>query len=206
MKKLFTYFCALLICAQSLSAGEKDFFSRFHPGLEWGYTATCFNYHHFNYLDKSIGFRISDKDWESRYNTNAFVYGTLDFDLFRTVSTSILLGFEGIDRGRQIIPLLGRVSYHPEGLDNDGIFIFLDGGIAIKNRENDKYVNQSQLGAGYSMVLSEGSRLCFKVGFRVAYDRPDVWDPIEEEYVSADNIRCNDAWYCAFKFGVSLSF
>ena len=67
-------------------------------------------------------------------------------------------------------------------------------------------MNQSQLGAGYSMVLSEGSRLCFKVGFRVAYDRPDVWDPIEEEYVSADNIRCNDAWYCAFKFGVSLSF
>lgn len=202
MKKSLAYLCALLLCAQSLSAGDKDFFGRFHPGLEWGYTGTMMSYHHFNYLDESIGFRINDEEWVNRYNTNAFVYASLAFDLFPTIRASLISGYEGIQRGRRVFPLLARAAYHPEGLDSDGIFIFLDGGITL----GQKHTNQAQLGAGYSMVLSESSSLSFLLGFRLAYDRPEVWDPIEEEYVSPCNIRRNDAWYCGVKLGVSLYF
>jgi len=184
MKRLVLSILMLSLFAQSLSAGGKDFLGRFHPGIEWGYSGNMFNFHHFNYLDESIGFRINEEEWTAKYSTNAFAYASLSFDLPPYFTTSILTGFEGIDKGRRIIPLLARLSYYPFFLDQDGIFLFLDGGIALKHHENDKYVKQVQLGGGYSLMLCDHSKLSFNLGFRLAYDRPDVWDPIEEEYVS----------------------
>jgi len=206
MRRILTYICSLLLLAQSLSAGGNEFLRRLHPGLEWGYTATMFNFHHFNYLDESIGFRVDEQEWEARYNTNAYIYSSIAYDFLDFFNASIMIGYEGIDKDRRIVPLLTRFSYYPFGLDQDGIYLFLDGGITLPRKENDRYTKQGQLGGGYSFRLDDRSRLAFNLGFRLAYDRPDVWDPIEEEYVSAHNIRRNEAWYCALKIGVSLSF
>ncbi|MBR5924636.1 MAG: hypothetical protein IKZ60_04175 [Bacteroidales bacterium] len=203
MKRAAAYLAALLLCL-SANAGGKDFLRRFHPGLEWGYTLTATSYQHFNYLDTSIGFRINDQGWTYPPRSNAFILGSLTFDLSDRFCLGLLSGYEGIDRMRRTIPLLCRGSFYPNGRDEDGVFFFSDLGLNLSHPEARG--NQMQIGSGYTIFLAPRCALAFQAGGRVTYDRPDVWDPIEEEYIPKRNIKRNDAWYFALNIGVSLKF
>ena len=165
MKRLCPYLLALMLCCQSLNAGGGSFLQRFHPGIEWGFSPMPAEYHHYNYLDQSIGFRINDKGWSYPCHLNAFILAGVSFDLSPRIDIAVLSGYK-----------------------------------------NQKYGRQTEAGAGYMLTLAPHCSLVFRIGGRVVYDRPDVWDPIEEEYISARNIKRNDAWYYALNLGVGLYF
>ena len=203
MKRAIAYLAALLLCL-SATAGGRDFLRRLHPGLEWGYTLTATTYQHFNYLDPSIGYRINDQGWTYPPRSNAFILGSLTFDLSDRFSLGLLSGYEGIDRMRRTIPLLCRGSFYPRGRDEDGVYFFSDLGLNLSHPEAGG--NQMQIGTGYNIFLAPRCALAFLAGGRVTYDRPDVWDPIEEEYIPKRNIKRNDAWYFALNIGVALKF
>lgn len=203
MKRLPVIFLVLFFSLPALSGGG-DFLSRLHPGLEWGMSLTPTSFHHYNYLDESIGFRINDEGWDYHTKLNAFVLGSLSFDVTRTFSVGILSGWQGVERSVRIIPLITRLSFFTSGSDDDGIFVYTDLGIAL-NRFAKK-TNFSQIGGGYRLMLTPGYSLNFRISSRIVYDRPDVWDPIEEDYISERNIKRNDAWYCALNIGLSLEF
>ena len=97
-----------------------------------------------------------------------------------------------------------RLSYYLKEKKEDGLLFFTDAGMAVRNNEKD--FRQYCLGTGYNIALTPHSSLVFRMCGRIAYDRPDVWDPIEEEYISARNIKRNDAWYYALNFSIGICF
>ncbi len=204
MKRLHAYILVFLLSCQPLIAGGETFLSRFHPGIEWGFSPSLASYHHFNYLDESIGFRIDDEGWTYPDCMNAFFLASISFDLGRKTGLSLLSGYHGVDKDRRMVPLLLRTDIYPKGKDRDGFILFSDLGVSLRSKQISS--NQFQLGSGYSIVLTPHSSLVFRLGARIVYDTPDVWDPIEEEYISARNIKRNDAWYYALNIGVGLYF
>lgn len=203
MKRVLTLLSAILICL-SASAGGKEFLRRLHPGIEWGYTLTATTYQHFNYLDPSIGFRINDKGWINIPKSNAFVLGSVSLDVSDKISVALLSGFQGIARNCRSIPVSARVNYYFSRMDSDGFYAFSDIGIDL-GRPNG-IGNQGQIGSGYSFYMSPRCAVALIAGARVVYDRPDIWDPIEESYIPKHNIKRNDAWYCALNMGIALRF
>ncbi len=193
----------ILLCLPAM-AGGGGFLGRFHPGIEWGMSITPASFHHYNYLDESIGFRINDEGWTYDTKLGAFVLGSVAFDITRTFRVGILSGLQGVERNRRIVSLVSRLSFYLSGTDDDGIFVYTDVGLALN--EMKKKCNYAQIGSGYRLLLTPSYSLCFRVSSRIVYDRPEVWDPIEEEYISERNIKRNDTWYCALNLGFSLEF
>ena len=204
MKKTHAYIIAILLCCQALHAGGGSFLQRLHPGVEWGFSPSLANYHHYNYLDESIGYRINDEGWTYPYHLNAFILAGVTVDLSSRLDLSVLSGYQGVDINRRTVPLLWRASYFFCGKDRDGFLLFGDAGVFLRKRQ--KYGRQLEAGAGYLISLTPHSSITFRIGGRVVYDRPDVWDPIEEEYISTRNIKRNDAWYYALNLGIGLFF
>lgn len=202
MKRLCTLMF-ILLCLPAM-AGGGGFLGRFHPGIEWGMSITPASFHHYNYLDESIGFRINDEGWTYDTKLGAFVLGSVAFDITRTFRVGILSGLQGVERNRRIVSLVSRLSFYLSGTDDDGIFVYTDVGLALN--EMKKKCNYAQIGSGYRLLLTPSYSLCFRVSSRIVYDRPEVWDPIEEEYISERNIKRNDTWYCALNLGFSLEF
>ena len=204
MKRILAIIAASLLFGLTAFAGGGEFFGRLHPGIEWGYTLTLAAHHHYNYLDESIGFRINDEGWTMLPRSNAYILGSLKYSFSSVFSTSIISGFQGIYKDRRTVPLLCRVSVSPSGRDSDGFFFFSDMGVFLTDFR--RHGNQFQIGSGYSIVLAPRCSIGLRIGARLIYDRPDVWDPIEEEYISEQNIRRNDAWYSALNMGIVLEF
>lgn len=202
--KRFSAILLVLLCSLTVFAGGGDFMRRFHPGVEWGMSLTPATFHHYNYLDESIGFRINDEGWDYRKKLNAYILGSLGFDVTRTFSIALLSGWQGIERGKCIVPLISRLSFYLSGKEKDSIFVLTDIGLALD--EMKKRCNFIQIGSGYRLVLTPAYSLCFITSGRVAFDHPAVWDPIEEDFISERNIKRNNAWYCALNIGLSLEF
>ena len=203
MKRALILFATLLLCL-SANAGGKEFLRRLHPGVEWGYTFTATTYQHFNYLDPSIGFRINEEGWTTPPKSNAFVLGSLTCDVTNKLSISLLSGYQGIARGCRTVPVLCRVNYYLHGMDTDGFYLFSDMGYNFC-RPNSKG-NQLQIGSGYSFYIAPHTSVAIVLGSRVVFDRPDIWDPIEEAYIPQKDIKRNNAWYCALNLGIALKF
>ena len=202
MRKLMA--AILVFATLPLAAGGGDFLQRMHLGAEWGLSANLVDYHHFNYLDSSIGFRIDDSGWRGHYTQLGFVRLTLGCDVSRFVSICVSGSYEGISRGRRIMPVSLRAGLFPSGVHEEGIFFFSEAGTGM--RRNERGVRLYQLGSGYRIVLDARRSLDFKLGAQVSHDRPRVWDPVEEEYIPERNILRNNAWYYALNMAVALEF
>ena len=119
-------------------------------------------------------------------------------------SISLLSGYQGIARGCRTVPVLCRVNYYLHGMDTDGFYLFSDMGYNFC-RPNSKG-NQLQIGSGYSFYIAPRTSVAIVLGSRVVFDRPDIWDPIEEAYIPQKDIKRNNAWYCALNLGIALKF
>ena len=203
MKRTLALLSAILLCL-SAKAGGKEFLRRLHPGLEWGYSLTAATFCHFNYLDPSIGFRINEKGWSSMAQSNAYVLASVGYNINDRLMLSLLSGYQGIDRGIHSVPILARADYYLSGMDTDGFYVFSDIGVNL-GRPNS-LGNQMQVGSGYSFYMAPHCSVAVVIGARAVYDRPDIWDPVEEAYIPKHNIKRNDAWYCAFNMGINLKF
>lgn len=206
MKRFCIYLTVIFLSVLSVRAESRRFLQTLHPGIEWGYTATAFSYHHYNYLDEYIGFRIDDKGWDYTYHSNAYVLGTLGFDIIPELNLRVSCGFQGISKDRRVIPLIGRLSYFPDCTWEDGVFFFTEAEVVLSAQDRYRNITGGQAGTGYRFTLTPRTALDFHIGARIVYDEPDVWDPLEEGYISERNIKLSNAWYFALNIGVSLSF
>ena len=199
-------FIMLLFLSLTSHAGGRAFLDRFHPGIEWGYSATPARYHHFNYLDESIGFRIDEEAWENDCVSNAYFLGKLSFDISRSLRISAISGYEGVDTGVCTIPLSGRMEYAFSGFGTDGFLVFGGAGAAFISANTSRQGKRFEIGVGHRYTLAPHTSLGIRVGGRMITDKPDVWDPISEQYISERNIKRNDARYYALEIGIELSF
>ncbi len=203
MKKRLLITVAALCCCLSASAGN-GLFSRLHAGLEWGGSFTVLNHYHYNYLDDAVGFRINEEAVRGMFNLNGYFAGYAGMDVAKELNLSLLLGYESIYDGREVMPLSIRLNWYPSGCHSDGLLFFADTGSGI--RKSDSMVKRAQIGTGYRLSLSDYSSLDLRLGIRICHDNPDVWDPVEEEYISRRNILRNDAHYFALNFGLVIEF
>jgi len=177
-----------------------------HIGADWGATATVLKQHHYNYMDEAIGFRIDDQGWSAGLDRNAYAYLTVDFEILNKFSLGLMSGYAGVADGVRAIPTEMRANFYASGAHQDGLLLFLQGGAAFKVEEEKGVVFLAQAGAGWRVALNHSHSLDFKIGIQAAADRPRVWDPLEETYISERNIRRNDALYFGVNAGFALVF
>ncbi len=182
------------------------FTGHIHPGISWGYSAKLLAFHHYNYLDNSIGFRIDDQQWTTSFTSNAFVQGSISFDLTRRLQSSVLCGYVGIAPGRTIVPVSIRFAFYPRYSFEDGMFYFVQSGVFFRKKASEIPSYGFLGGTGYRIMLASWLSLDLHGGISFTYDRPPVWDPLEETFIPKSNIRRNDAWYCSLNLGISLVF
>ena len=204
MRRAIFIITGLLLLCTNVSA--EDWKDRVHPGISWGYSATLASYHHYNYQDQSIGFRIDDSGWKGSFISNGWIVGLVSFDISPQLAVSFLTGYQGISKGRAFFPLSARFSLYPAGLRSDGMFIFAESGMNLFEKINSARAYDIQGGVGHRMAVARRLAIDVHAGIRMAYDRPPVWDPLEEEYISESNIRRNDAWNYSLNFGIALIF
>lgn len=207
MKRFLPLICMILALLPAPDCGARGgLFSGIHAGVEWGASKNVYDFHHYNYLDEYIGFRIDDRGWELSSQGNAFLMGSLGFDLSRSLNFRILCGWEGISAGRRVVPLAARLSYHPRSVSRDGVFYYAEGQTAVFRRDRRREVKGACAGAGYRFALTPHIALDFQAGVRVMYDEPDVWDPLVEEYISERNVKLSQALYSALNVTIALVF
>lgn len=196
---------ALFLCLPcTLFAGGLFSNGRFHIGLGWGGSGTVLTAHHYNYLDQSIGFRIDDSGTQFGFRPHGYAELSFVYDAGEHLTLAVAGGYEGLADGRCIVPFKARISYYLSGIYSDGIFLSGESGVPVRKRAGNAFLVQA--GPGYRLALGGGCSMDFKLGVKMSYDHPKVWDPVEEEYISARNILRNNAWYYALTLGVSLEF
>lgn len=201
MKRLILFIISIL-CLQ-INAGAAR---RFHVGAEWGTNFTLLNFHHFNYMDEAVGFRIDDQGWEAGKGQNAYVSLCTGLDLGGKTNLSVLGGVCGLPVGRRAVTVSLKGTYLPGGTASDGVLFFIEGGGAAVWHPETASAVFARTGGGYRLMLDSHASIDVHLCLRNTYDHPRVWDEVEERYIQKRNIRRNNAWYCALELGVALTF
>ena len=195
---LFFLACSLPSAAQDLGGGV-----RMRYGLEWGYTASFLHSYHNNYLSEE-GERVDEKGLELFYFTNAQAIAHVGVDLLGKYSVALCSGYIGIKQERRAFPLTLRGSFFFDGYDSDGLFCFLDSGVAIFN--GDKNTMIAKCGLGRRITLGHGVMLDAGISARLAYDHPSILDRITGRSVDKESLRRNDAAYGGINLTLDISF
>ena len=183
----------LALTALPLKAGDPP---RIGFTLEWGFNATVFNANDFNYLDED-GARLVDDSRCFKFYPNGGVLGGVKLNLPERFSLSLHSGFLGVEDNVRVIPALLRVGFAPRGVNSDGFFVYLDGGVGFRDIELSRKLGLASLGGGYRVALSRRYSLDFMFSLRGVLDHPDL---------PGTNIASNRAIYCSANAGVGINF
>ena len=182
------------------AAGAKV--NRFVFGVEWGYTSSLFNIYHNNYLSPE-GIRVDDKGFEFDYSSNGHILAGVSYAFARKYEAGMYLGFIGVAQDRRLVPLSLRATFYFDSYLSDGLFCYLDGGPAFGENQNVTLIGK--LGGGYRMKLSDHFCLDFILSFHICSDHPNIFDN-DDQQITGDDLRRNDATYGGLNFTLALRF
>src|SRR5574344_424535 len=101
-------------------------------------------------------------------------------------------------------------SYFPKTIWDDGFFAYAEIGIGISSPLGDIYNNDialmSDAGGGFRIKLTPYYNLDFMISLKATFDDPPISNPDGDGYVLYENVRSNDATYCALTFSVAINF
>lgn len=164
--------------------------------VEWGFSATVFNANDFNYLDTD-GARLVDDSRCFKFYPNGGILGGIDVNPGRRFSFGLRSGFLGVEDNVRVIPVLFRVGFAPSGVDADGCFVRIDGGIGFRDLPPYRRVGLASLGGGYRMALSRRYSIDFIFTLRGTLDHPEL---------PGTSISHNRAVYCSANAGIGVNF
>lgn len=200
MRKLVLFWILLTLSVVSNAQGLVTY------GLEWGYSAKIYDVHHFNYRSEDEGYIIDEEDAGVNYATNALMLVNVGVDVSRTVNVSVHTGFAGISKGQRVHPLSLRLTFAPKGCHNDGILMYLDGGMGFRGFTLQNNVKIAKLGCGYRWALGRRVNMDLLLSGQGCHDQPVIWDKYAQIHVKNENIRLNRAGYISVNLTVALSF
>lgn len=174
-------------------------------GIEWGYSATIHEAHHYNYLCEE-GYRLDDVGASFLYSSSATALITFGVNTFNHLTFSIASGFSAIYESRNVIPVMGRIAYYPAGLATDGIFVRIGAGAGFETSEVGREAVLETIGAGYRISLARAVNLDFSFNLNGAQAPSHIIDPDTGYNVPERNIRRNSAGYYALNLSVALTF
>ena len=182
------------------AAGAK--LNRLVFGVEWGYTSSLFNIYHNNYLSPE-GIRVDDKGFEFDYSSNGHILAGVSYAFARRYEAGLYLGFIGVAQDRRLAPVSFRATYYFDSYLSDGLFCYLDAGPAFGENQNVTLIEK--IGGGYRVKLSDHFCLDFMLSFHICSDHPKIFDT-DDQQITGDDLRRNDATYGGLNFSLALRF
>lgn len=196
------------LAAFSLAGGVAGAQVRFTYGLEWGYTATMFNIHSFNY-HTTDGVRVDDTDALFDYRSNAMILGNAGAYFGDKFSATLNSGYASIYEKRMVCPLTLRATFFPKGYLNEGMKFFADGGTAfpMDGSFKNKAIYLFKAGGGYRIPIYGRFGMDLSLAAQYTVDHPvEIIDKYTHRYLDLENVRRSDRDYFALSLTLALYF
>ena len=199
-----------LIIAASLSSEarlpDSWFFRRFNMGVEWGYTQCLIRTWDYNIISEE-GYRIYDEGGDWMLHPNASVSAHIGFLLNDYLVLALYGGYAGVGTGNRLLPVQLRLSWFLDSVDEDGSFLFCQGGPAIHlHNQEMRPAWLFATGYGFRMRLNSDCNLDVSLGMKYLNDHPLLPNPEGPGYVPMHNIRKNNAGYYVMDLSVGFNF
>ena len=203
MKKILAILLTLISFNNFVNA-QKDRFSKYTFGVEWGYVATFQSGYRYIFFPPE-GYRVDVRDNSFRLQSNADLYIHSGINLSRSWNLSLYTGYAGVGDIHKVLPVSIRVTrYFGKDPLSDRWFAFSDLGSGICFKRPVQEILTGKIGGGYRMSLSRYSKLDFIISARMTYTHPQI--TYDQEIISHDMVRRNNAYVSALSLGLGLTF
>ena len=184
-------------------------------GFEWGSTLSFYDRSSYIFMAEE-GFAVEGNEFIDTPHMNAFALAFLGYYVSRDVVVSLNTGWQGIQNGRRIIPVTGRIAYTFAGLPKlpsksdeqvttsiPGLqhFVFFDTGLGISQAQLHGMTMLAKAGYGLRIPLGYGTGLDTMISFQSCYAHPEIYDNFADKKVLWSRVGKSDSVY----LGVSLS-
>lgn len=199
-------FCLLAFPQTGFSQSSWKDFVEF--GVEWGYSATYYEYYHYNYISGADGSRIDSKDSHLNYKSNGHLYAYAGIRPADFLSIDLRSGWAGVFEGRRVMPLTLEVNFLPSGCNADGWKYSLEGGMLLtQSHMTGQYAYIAKALFARRVKLSDYLCLDMGVSLQAVADHPtDVYDKSRSEIVANGNLLRSDCYYSSLNFSIGLCF
>ena len=203
MKKILAILLTLISFNNFVNA-QKDRFSKYTFGVEWGYVATFQSGYGYIFFPPE-GYRVDVRDNSFRLQNNADLYIHSGINLSRSWNLSLYAGYAGVGDIHKVLPVSIRATrYFGKDPLSDRWFAFTDLGSGICFKRPVQEILTGKIGGGYRMSLSRYSKLDFIISARMTYTHPQI--TYDQEVISQEMVRRNNAYVCALSLGLGLTF
>lgn len=201
---------SILVLFASLSSEarlpDSWFFQRFNMGVEWGYTQCLLRTWDYNIVSEE-GYRIYDRDAEFMFHPNGSLLAHIGYELNDYFILALYGGYVGMGKGNRLLPLQLRLSWFLEELDEDGGFLYMQGGPAFHlHLQETRMAWMLSTGIGLRQRLNTDCNLDLCFGLKYLNDHPLLPNPEGPGYVPSHLIRKNDAGYFALEVSLGFNF
>ena len=183
-----------------------SFFDRFTVGVEWGYTQNLLQSRRYNFISEE-GYRIFEDSFAFKPHANAQVLAHFGYRLSEQAGLAVYGGYMGMGKDNRLFPLMLRVSFFPSTDNEDGLFVYGQGGVAWHvHTTAGRMAWLGSAGGGYRIRLARNTNLDLLLGVKYLHDHPSIPNPEGPGNVPEHNIRMNNAGYCALDISIAISF
>ena len=194
-----------VVVAVLLMSGSAHAFG-FRYGIEWGYTGTFYETHHYNYLS-DVGARVDVNSQGPVYYSNGDILGYAGLIMGRHIEADVVCGWAGVVQGRRVVPVMARGTYFFNGTCQDGLKVYVDGGLCLARTSGSQLCPIARAGCGYRLMLTERTALDFSAALQGISDHPDDVYVTEYHYsVPPESLRRSDRRYAGLTLSLALSF
>ena len=203
MKKILAILL-ILISFNNFVNAQKDRFSKYTFGVEWGYVATFQSGYRYIFFPPE-GYRVDVRDNSFRLQNNADLYIHSGVNLSRSWNLSLYAGYAGVGDIHKVLPVSIRATrYFGKDPLSDRWFAFTDLGSGICFKRPEQEILTGKIGGGYRMSLSRYSKLDFIISARMTYTHPQI--TYDQEVISQEMVRRNNDYVSALSLGLGLTF
>ena len=203
MKKVLAILLTLISFNNFVNA-QKDRFYKYTFGVEWGYVATFQSGYRYIFFPPE-GYRVDVRDNSFGLQNNADLYIHSGVNLSRSWNLSLYAGYAGVGDIHKVLPVSIRVTrYFGKDPLSDRWFAFSDLGSGICFKRPVQEILTGKIGGGYRMSLSRYSKLDFIISARMTYTHPQI--TYDQEVISQEMVRRNNAYVSALSLGIGLTF
>ena len=203
MKKILAILLTLISFNNFVNA-QKDRFSKYTFGVEWGYVATFQSGYRYIFFPPE-GYRVDVRDNSFGLQNNADLYIHSGINLSRSWNLSLYAGYAGVGDIHKVLPVSIRATrYFGKDPLSDRWFAFTDLGSGMCFKRPVQEILTGKIGGGYRMSLSRYSKLDFIISARMTYTHPQI--TYDQEVISQEMVRRNNAYVSALSLGLGLTF
>lgn len=199
MKRTFTCITFLFL---SLIINAK---SPFTLGLSWGFSPQVYKSMDFSYRTNQIGYRVSDS--RKGFNFYECAYLSLDagLNVSKHWSLHLVSGYRGVDENYNIVPLYLQTRFYFKEYSENGIFLGMGAGTALKDWHLNDDIVLSNIELGYREYLYKTLNLEFLIKLEGMFLHPLPIDKYEG-VISRPQVLYSNVGYIFIGTGFRINF